>query len=116
MSHLLVITIPTLVTGFRLAGVEAYGADDVESAEEQIASWLDAGETGLLAIDERFLGQLDPGLIRRLQAAEHLPYMAIPSVQPSKVPVSRRRRIVEMLRQAIGVHITFKGEETKEET
>ncbi len=115
MSHLLVITIPTLVTGFRLAGVEAYGAEDVESAQELIASWLDAGETGLLAIDESLIGRIDPGLIRRLQAAEHLPYMAIPSVQASQAPVSRRRRIAEMLRQAIGVHITFKGEETKDE-
>ncbi len=114
MSHLLVITRPTLVTGFRLAGVEAYGAEDVESAEEQIAAWLDAGETGLLAIDESLLDRMEPGLVKRLQAAEHLPYLTIPSVQPLRAPVSRRGRIVEMLRQAIGVHITFKGEKAED--
>jgi vacuolar-type H+-ATPase subunit F/Vma7 len=38
MSSLLVVTRPALVTGFHLAGVEAFGVDDVESAQELIKS------------------------------------------------------------------------------
>ena len=36
MSRLIVVTRPALVTGFQLAGVDAYGAEDVETAQELI--------------------------------------------------------------------------------
>ena len=55
MSRLLVVTRPALVHGFELAGVDAYGVEDVESAQELIESWLITGEIGLLAIDDGLL-------------------------------------------------------------
>jgi vacuolar-type H+-ATPase subunit F/Vma7 len=109
MSRLLVITHPTLAPGFHLAGVDAYGAEDVETAQELIASWLDAGETGLLAIDEGLLAGMDPVFIRRLEAAAHLPYLAIPGSAAPGAHALRRRNLVEMIRRTTGFHITFKG-------
>lgn len=113
MSRLLVITRPSLVYGFQLAGVEAFSAEDVETAQELIESWLEAGEAGLLAIDDGLLAHLDPVLLKRLESSENLPVLAIPGGEPMGAEVSRRHRIAEMIRRAIGFHITFKGEEAE---
>lgn len=113
MSRLLVVTRPALVQGFHLAGVEAYGAEDVESAQELIENWLKAGEIGLLAIDDGLLERMDPVFIRRLETSDRLPFLAIPGGQPLGPEASRKHRIAEMIRRAIGFHITFKGEETE---
>jgi vacuolar-type H+-ATPase subunit F/Vma7 len=100
-----------LVPGFQLAGVDAYGAVDVETAEELITAWLDTQETGLLAIDEGLLERLDPGLIRRMDSYEPMPYLPIPGGGALGPEVSRKLRIAQSIRRAIGFHITFKGEE-----
>ncbi len=111
MSRLIIITRPTLVAGFRLAGVDAHGVEDVETAQELIASWLEAGEVGLLAIDDGLLAHIDPTLLKSMEDSEQLPFLAIPGGQPLGSESSRRHRIAEMIRRAIGFHITFKGEE-----
>jgi vacuolar-type H+-ATPase subunit F/Vma7 len=115
MSRLMVITRPTLVSGFQLAGVNAVGAEDVETAQDLISSWLAAGEVGLLAIDDGLLERMDADFIRRLGSIEGLPYLAIPGGASLGPEASRRERIGEMIRRAIGFHITFKGEETERE-
>jgi vacuolar-type H+-ATPase subunit F/Vma7 len=113
MSRLLVVTRPALVHGFQLAGVDAYGAEDVESAQELIESWLIAGEIGLLAIDDGLLERMDPAFVRRIETSDRLPFLAIPGGRPLGPEASRKHRIAEMIRRAIGFHITFKGEETE---
>ena len=115
MSQFLVVTRPTLVPGFQLAGVEAYGAEDVEGAQELIGSWLDAGEAGLLAIDDSLLANMDPVFLRRLRSSETLLHLAIPGGQPLGRTASRKYQIAQTIRRAIGFHITFKGEETGDE-
>lgn len=113
MSRLIVVTRPALVTGFQLAGVDAYGADDVETAQELINGWLEAGEVGLLAIDDGLLVHMDPAFVKHLDSCDQLPYLAIPGGQSLGPEASRRYRIAEMIRRAIGFHVTFKGEETE---
>jgi vacuolar-type H+-ATPase subunit F/Vma7 len=114
VSRLLIITRPAFVAGFRLAGVDVFGAGDVESAEELIQEWLRAGETGLLAIDEGILERMEPGVLKQLRAADQLLYLAIPGGEPLGPEASRRERIAGMIRRAIGFHITFKGEAVQE--
>jgi vacuolar-type H+-ATPase subunit F/Vma7 len=111
MSQLFVVTRPSLVPGFQLAGVDAHGVEDVESAQELIEKWITAGEVGLLAIDDGLLAHLDPAFLKRLAAAEHLPYLAIPGGGALGPEVLQRHRIAALIRRAIGFHITFQGEE-----
>jgi vacuolar-type H+-ATPase subunit F/Vma7 len=111
MSRLLVVSRPSLVTGFHLAGVEAFAAEDAEEAQQLIAEWLDRGETGLLAVDDGLFAGFAPAFRRRLEAAERLPYLTFPGGEPLGPMVSRRRHIAELIRKAIGVHITFRGEQ-----
>ena len=114
MSRLLIVTRPTLVPGFHLAGVDAYGAEDVETAQELIDGWLKADEVGLLAIDDGLLEHMDPSFVKHLEASEKLPYLTIPGGGSLGLDFSRRHRIAEMIRRAIGFHITFKGEDIEE--
>jgi len=111
MSRLLVLTRTTLLPGFQLAGVDAYGIEEIETAEELIEKWLEVEEVGLLAIDEGLLEHLDTSLIKMLESSEKLPYLIIPGGGTLGEDISRRHRISEMIRRAIGSHITFKGEE-----
>lgn len=113
MSRLLVLTRSTLVVGFQLAGVDAYGAEDVETAQELIEGWLESGEVGLLAIDDGLLARMDPRFVNRLETSDQLPFLAIPGGRALGPEASRRHRITEMIRRAIGFHITFKGEEVE---
>lgn len=108
MSRLLVITRPSLVAGFHLAGVDAYGAEDVESAQEMIETWLDEGESGLLAIDDGIFERLEPAVIRRMDAGDQMPYLVIPGGGSLGAEASRRQRIASTIRRAIGFQITFK--------
>ncbi len=111
MSRLLVLTRPELVNGFHLAGVEAFAAEDADDARKLIGKWLEEGESGLLAIDEDFLAQLDLNFRQKLTSAEQLPFFALPTGKITVEKLSGSRRIAELLRQAIGFHITFHGDQ-----
>lgn len=110
MSHLFIVTYPALVTGFHLAGVDAFAAENTERTQALIGDWLDAGKEGLVAIDEDLLARMEPAFLKRLQASENLLYLAIPDGQPLRPGASQRQRIAEMIRRAIGFHITFRSE------
>jgi vacuolar-type H+-ATPase subunit F/Vma7 len=114
MSRLVILTRPALVPGFQLAGVDVYGVEDVEGAQDLIEQWIEFGEVGLLAIDDGLLELLNPSLIHRLNTSGQFPYLAIPGGQPFGPESSRKYRIAEMIRRAIGFHITFKGEDLEE--
>ena len=112
MGRLIIVTRPALAPGFQLAGVEAFAAQDGETAQRLVAGWLDAGETGLLAVDDGLLANFDPALRRQMEAADRLPCIAIPGGGPLEPGVSPRRQLTEMIRRAIGIHITFGGEQS----
>lgn len=114
MSRLMVIIRPELVAGFQLAGVSAYSARTIDTAEDLIHNWLDAGETGLVAIDDGLLEYMEASLLRRLEASEKLLYLSIPGGQALGPQISSRDRIAALIRQAIGVYITFKGEKEEQ--
>jgi len=111
MSQLFVVIRPDLVPGFQLAGVDAHGAEDVETAQELIENWLDTGEEGLIAIDDGLLEHMDTGFMNRLSGSEHLMYIAIPGGRSLEPDASQRSRINALIRKAIGFHITIKGED-----
>ncbi|MCB8945479.1 MAG: hypothetical protein H6658_17150 [Ardenticatenaceae bacterium] len=110
MSRLLIITQPGLVTGFHLAGVDAFAAYTASEAQKLVAGWLEAGEAGLLAIDEALLAGFDETFLQRLTASERLHHLALPDGDPAGITASGRHHIAALLRQALGFHITFRGE------
>ena len=111
MSRLMVIIRPELAPGFQLAGVNAYPARTAEAAQDLIRGWLDAGESGLVAIDDGLLEYMEKSLLRRMETSDKLLYLAIPGGQALGPQASSRHRIAALIRQAIGFYITFKEEE-----
>ncbi len=111
MSRLLVIARPSLAPGFQLAGVEAFSANDAEEAQTLIGQWAEAGEKGLMAIDDELLAGFDASFLRKLEMADQLPYLAIPAGEPRGSAGMRKRHVTELIRRAIGFRITFRGEQ-----
>ena len=107
MSRLLILTQPEIVAGFHLAGVDALAAGEAGAAEAQIMRWLEAGEQGLLAIDVTLYEGLSEGLRQRLLQNDQLPLLVLPDGKPASIASSSRQRLAELIRQAIGFHITF---------
>ena len=110
MSRLVVLTRFTLVPGFRLAGVEAHGVGDSESACRLIEDWLDDEEGILLAIDHDILQSIDQNFLKRLDDNQNLLFIPIPGGHSIQEESFRRQHIVRMIQQAVGVRITFKGQ------
>ena len=113
MSKLRAIVRPSLVAGFQLAGVETYGAEDVETAEELITAWLNANDSCLLALDDILLAHISPVVMKRLDASDDLFMIGIPSSEPSRMSVTRSDRIARMIRRSIGIHIAFGNENVR---
>jgi V/A-type H+-transporting ATPase subunit F len=111
VSRLLIVTRPSLADGFRLAGVEAYAAASAVAAQKLIAGWIEAGESGLLAVDTELLEGLPPAFRRRLDAAVQLPYVALPVGQAPGQEGAVRQQMAEWIRRTVGYHITFRGEQ-----
>jgi vacuolar-type H+-ATPase subunit F/Vma7 len=114
LNRLQVITRPELLDGFRLAGVEAWAAEDVRCAMQRIQTCLESGEDCLLAVDEAFLQKMDPAFTHRLENDEHVLLIAIPSGDVLTEAVYQRNRIAELTRRAIGFHSIFKTERTED--
>jgi vacuolar-type H+-ATPase subunit F/Vma7 len=115
MSRLLVVTRPELAAGFMLAGAETFAVEDVETAQALIGEWLEDGESGLLAVDDGLLASMDSAFVRRMEAAEDLPFLAIPGVEPPEKGAFVRQRISELTRRVVGFHSIFKSEETEKD-
>lgn len=116
MDELLVVIRPELLSGFQLAGVKAFAAEDVETSEELIQNWLEEGQGGLVAIDDGLLSQMKTSLLNRLRRSNTLFHIAIPGGEPLGEEYRRKHRLAEMIRRSIGFHITFEGiEEMVEE-
>jgi vacuolar-type H+-ATPase subunit F/Vma7 len=107
MSRLFIVTLPETVTGFHLAGIDAYSAGSAVQAQSQIEKWLAAGEQGLLAVDESLYVQFDPAFQKRLSGGDRLPLIVMPSGRPVGPEITGRQHIADLIREAIGFHITF---------
>lgn len=109
MGRLLLITRPELQPGFQLAGVQAFAAENGAETGALIRRWLQEGETGLLAIDEVLIALLDAETRQEMDAAEELPYLALPCGEPAAAAVSAEYFVAEMIRRTIGFQLTFTG-------
>jgi vacuolar-type H+-ATPase subunit F/Vma7 len=110
MKKMIVITKSDQVDGFRLAGVDAIGVDDIETVEGLIKSWLKDREQVLLALDDGLFSMLVKDLVNKVYASDDLMLVTIPDRVMSSGESVGRKQIYEMIRHATGVQIRFKGE------
>lgn len=110
MGHLVVITTPDIAPGFQLAGVETFAVEDAGQAEAILRTCLAGGEASLIAVHQELWQALDARLRRQLDASASPVVMPIPGGTPTRPGAEHRQRIAELIRRAIGFHITFGGE------
>ena len=110
MKKLVVVTKLDQVNGFRLAGVNAIGVNDIGAVRRLVASWLTDKEEILLALDDSLFSKLGKDLIDKIYGSNDMLLVTIPDGPVSGAEVSRKQRIYEMIRHATGVQIKFKGE------
>lgn len=104
------IVLPSIAAGYQLAGADVVTAETAAEAERLLSRWMADGEEGLVAVDERLAGGVDPALRRRLDAYGRLPLLPIPSGEPVPPELSTHMRIADLIREAVGFHISFRGE------
>ena len=110
MKKLIVVSTTDQVKGFRLAGINAIGVDDVEAVEQLVSSWLKNKEEILLAIDDSLFSKISQNLTDQIYHSEHMLLVTIPDGPISRAETSRKHKVFEMIRHATGTQINFKGE------
>ena len=110
MNKMVVVVKSDQVEGFRLAGVDAIGVDDVLAVERLIQSWLANKEKILLALDDDLYVQLNESTLKKIHASNEMLLVTIPDRAISGGERARKEQIYDMIRHATGVQIRFKGE------
>jgi V/A-type H+/Na+-transporting ATPase subunit F len=113
MGRLMVITSSDLAPGFELAGVETFAAEDPAQAQALLRELMAGDEASLIAIRQDFLHGVDGRLQREIDRSYRPLVMAIPGGTPVLPGEERRQYIAELIRRAIGYHITFGPERPK---
>lgn len=106
MSHLLVLTESALQNAYLLAGAEVHVADTPSQAKKMLLKWLSQDLQALIAVDQKLYAGLRPTLLKRIEGSQLL-LVVIPGAQIFDSPEYWQQRIQEMIRESIGVHITF---------
>jgi vacuolar-type H+-ATPase subunit F/Vma7 len=116
MGRLMVITTPDLAPGFQLAGVETFAVESVETAEEVLHKLLTGDEASLIVVRRDLLQAMTPRLQRQIKTSYRPVVVDIPGGIPTTPGEERRRQVAEIIRRAIGFHITFGTEQSQADT
>lgn len=109
MARLVVIADSETALGMQLAGVEVIRAEDAETARQHLNALLDDSEIGLIAVSAPLFERLDEPLLRRIETSYKPIVVSLPTGGPTTGFATRREYLAELIRRAIGFHITFPG-------
>jgi len=109
MNRFIVLTKPILMNSYLLAGVEVIAFTSSEAMEHQISIWMKENLSVLLAIDEDLFSGLNDFFRKKLNETSSIFYVVVPNAVYRESREKWQQRIVEMIHQAIGVHISFRG-------
>lgn len=110
MARLIVITLPELAAGFRLAGVRAVVASDAAQAAAAVADLRRQDDVGVLAIHAPLLDGMPPDQQRHLAALTRPVVVAVPDGLRAEDASARRRRLTELLERAVGFRLRLPTE------
>lgn len=110
MGRLIVVTTPDIALGFQLAGVETFAVETPKDAQALLQQLLATDEDSLIAVCQELLADVPPRLQQRIAASYRPVVMPIPGGAPTVTGEGRQRYIAELIRRAVGFHITFGAE------
>lgn len=105
MYKCMVVTDPETAIGFRLAGLEVIELIDPKEASALLSSLLYRDDTGIIAMNEDFIAELDGRIMERVEKTYRPIVIPIPS---GKRAVGQENYIERLLRKAIGYNIVVR--------
>lgn len=106
MYKVVVITDPESATGFRLAGSDVLEAEDYHEASQLISILIHEEETGIIAIREDYLANLDNSLFEQIERCYHPVIIPIPAPRKGDEVSGYIERL---LRRAIGYNVVMRS-------
>jgi V/A-type H+-transporting ATPase subunit F len=105
---LIVLTDPETADGFRLAGVEVNVVDTPAQARKQLASLIDDDESGIIAVNERLMAEVDGRLQQKIDSIYRPIVVSLPIREKLEVGEDHRAYLSRLIRRAIGFDITLR--------
>lgn len=102
MKEVLFLTLKDSVPGFKLAGIRQIAADP-DSAWEKIVQASQDSDIGVIAVDNRVLGQVDPVKLREL--TERWPGVFVNLPEPLAQRQPPEDELQRLVQRALGYHI-----------
>lgn len=110
MYKVVVVTDPSTASGFRLAGVDVYEIEDLEAAKKEINRLLDDDKTGILAVNEEFLAEIDERVKERIEATYRPIVVSLPVKEKIGAVGERKALLARLVHRAVGFDVTLKKE------
>lgn len=109
--RMVVITDPTTAIGFRLAGVDTYGAEDASMAQDYLRRIIRQHDAGLVVINESFLNSLDADMRRHSEEGTIPVLIGLPAGNLQTAYGVCAVRMMDFIRRIVGWRITFAQKE-----
>ena len=108
MYRVLILTDAETADGFRLAGVDVSVVDSGESARRTLAALLDEDDSGIIAVNERFMGAIDGRLQKKIDSIYRPIVVSLPIREKLEMGEDHRAYLSRLIRRAIGFDITLR--------
>lgn len=110
MYKVVILTDPETASGFRLAGVDVYEADGPEEAKSKMNRLLEDDRTGILAVNESFLAEIDERVKERIESLYRPIVVSLPVKEKIGAAGERKAFLARLIHRAVGFDVTLKKE------
>lgn len=110
MYKVVVLTDPDTAFGFKLAGVDVYQAEDPLEAANEINRLLEDDKTGILAVNEGFLADIDDRVKERIEATYRPIVVSLPVKEKLGAVGERKAFLARLVHRAVGFDVTLRKE------
>ncbi|MHB8894195.1 MAG: V-type ATP synthase subunit F [Candidatus Geothermincolia bacterium] len=110
MYKVVVLTDPDTADGFRLAGVDVLEVETAEDAMREISRLLEDPKSGILAVNEAFLAELDERIQKRIESTYRPIVVSLPIKEKLGAIGERRAFLARLVHRAVGFDVTLKNQ------
>ena len=108
MYRVVVLTESDTADGFRLAGVDVEAVESLDMARRRLAALLDDDTSGILAVNERFMGAIDERMRQKIDSIYRPIVVSLPIREKLETGEEHRAYLSRLIRRAIGFDITLR--------
>lgn len=110
MYKVVVLTDPDTADGFRLAGVDVYAVETPEEARREMNRLLEDEKTGILAVNEGFLTDMDERVKKRIEETYRPIVVSLPVKEKLGAVGERKAFLARLVHRAVGFDVTLRNQ------